>query len=105
MDFRLTEAPRSERDRPFDQGFFDIDNGIREARDMELAKAVRDYVQKTLICPDEASCRLRVSVSGGNVTLRGTVPARERLRLEKIAQAVRGVRSLDLAGVAGKEQP
>jgi hypothetical protein len=33
------------------------------------------------------------------------VPATERLRLEKIAQRVRGVRSLDLADVTGKEQP
>lgn len=105
VNFRMTEPEGREPGRGFDDSFFHIDDGIREARDMELAKSVRDFVSRTLTCPDEAACHLTVSVSNGNVRLRGTVPAAERIRLQKIAASVAGVRSLDITQVKGKEQP
>ena len=60
--------------------------------DDDLARAVREALQWDAFLPDE---RISTTVSGGNVTLRGTVPTwSNRMDAERCVQRLTGVRSV-----------
>ena len=60
--------------------------------DDDIARAVREALQWDVFLPDE---RISTTVSGGTVTLRGTVPSwSNRMDAERCVQRLTGVRSV-----------
>lgn len=82
-----------------------IDESVRSGRDLKLAKEIEQYLESTLPCKEHL-CDLTIKVRNARVTITGIMgPDFDKSSLNKVGEAIGGVRRLDISGVRSKEQP
>lgn len=81
-----------------------IDESTRSGRDLKLAREIERFLEQTLPC-NERQCDLTIKVRDGRVTIAGVMQPNDKPLLNKVGEAISGVRRLDISGVKSKEQP
>lgn len=81
-----------------------IDESVRSGRDLKLAREIEQYLESTLPCKEHL-CDLTISVRNGRVAIAGVMQPNDKPLLNKVGEAIGGIRRLDISGVRSKEQP
>jgi hypothetical protein len=107
VDFMRTDAPGQGGPRGagnFIEDQIKVDESTRAGRDLKLAQEVEQFLENTLPCKEHV-CDLTVKVRNGRVTIAGVMQPNDKPLLNKVGEAIGGVRRLDISGVKSKEQP
>lgn len=75
-----------------------IDESVRSGRDLELAREVEQFLENTLPCKEHV-CDLTIKVRNGRVAIAGVMQPNEKPLLNKVGEAIGGIRRLDISGV------
>ena len=107
IDFERTSPPGQGGGR--DPGNFiadkiRIDESVRSGADLKLAREIEQFLESTLPCKEHL-CDLTIKVRSGRVAITGLMDPNERGQLNRIGEAVGGVKRLDISGVRSKEGP
>lgn len=81
-----------------------IDESVRSAQDLKLAREIERFLEKTLPCKEHL-CDLTIKARNGRVTIAGVMQPNDKPLLNKVGEAIGGIRRLDITGVRSKEQP
>lgn len=81
-----------------------IDESVRSARDLKLAREIEQFLESTLPCKEHL-CDLTIKVRNGRVAIAGALDPNERSSLNRLGESIGGIRRLDISGVRSKEQP
>lgn len=79
-----------------------VDESTRAGRDLNLAREIEQFFENTLPCNE---CDLTIRVRNGRVTIAGVMQPNDKPLLNKVGEAIGGIRRLDISGVKSKEQP
>jgi osmotically-inducible protein OsmY len=79
-----------------------VDESVRAGRDMKLAREIEQFLEQTLPCK-EHQCDLTIKVQNGRVTIAGVMQPNDKPLLNKVGEAIGGVRRLDISGVRSIE--
>jgi hypothetical protein len=75
-----------------------IDESVRSGQDLKLAREIEQFLEKTLPCK-EHGCDLTIRVRNGRVAIAGVMQPNDKPLLNKVGEAIGGVRRLDISGV------
>lgn len=107
VDFMRTDAPGQGGSRGAGNFIADaikVDESTRAGRDLNLAREVEQFLENTLPCKEHV-CDLTIKVRNGRVAIAGVMQPNDKPLLNKVGEAIGGIRRLDITGVRSKEQP
>lgn len=101
VDFMRTDAPGQGGPRGagnFIENQIKVDESTRAGRDLKLAREIEQFLENTLPCKEHL-CDLTIKVRNGRVAIAGVMQPNDKPLLNKVGEAIGGVRRLDISGV------